>query len=146
MATGIQLLLFTSAILVAATAGNHVGSESRYALIILLARAVAVQNATAGRLAVPDLTTTVLTLTPTGSAADSQLAGGSGADTPPGRLRSVTAMLLGAAIGALLVRKVGPASSLALAAGILAVVRRTVHRAIAVTGGGDRQCSAAESG
>ena len=131
-ATGIQLLLFAGAILVAATAGNHFGSESRYALIILLALAMGIQNATARRLAVPDLTTTVLTLTLTGIAADSQLAGGSGANTPR-RILSVTAMLIGATIGALLLLKVAPAASLVLAAGILALVCFAAHRAITVT-------------
>ncbi|MDX6521618.1 MAG: hypothetical protein QOF08_2223, partial [Gaiellales bacterium] len=89
-----------------------------------------VQNATARRLAVPDLTTTVLTLTLTGIASDSQLAGGSGANTGP-RLVSVAAMLLGAAIGALLVIKVAAVASLALAAGILAIVCLAAHRAAA---------------
>ena len=89
-----------------------------------------VQNATARRLAVPDLTTTVLTLTLTGIAADSQLAGGSGANTGR-RVLSVTAMLLGATIGALLLLKVAPVASLALAAGILAVVCLAAHHAIA---------------
>lgn len=37
-----------------------------------------IQNATARRLAVPELTTTVLTMTLTGIAADSTLAGGAG--------------------------------------------------------------------
>jgi len=37
-----------------------------------------IQNATARKLAVPDMTTTVLTLTITGTAADSSLAGGKG--------------------------------------------------------------------
>ena len=129
-ATGIQLLLFAGAILVATTAGSHLGPQSRYALIILLALAMGVQNATARRLAVPDLTTTVLTLTLTGIAADSRLAGGSGANTPR-RLLSVTAMLLGATIGALLVLKVAPAAALVLAAGILAVVCLAAHRAMA---------------
>src|SRR5690242_13098305 len=64
-ATGIQLLLFAAAALVAAQAGV-IGSQSRYALIVLLALAMGIQNATARRLAVPDLTTTVLTLTLTG--------------------------------------------------------------------------------
>jgi len=89
-----------------------------------------VQNATARRLAVPDLTTTVLTLTLTGIAADSQLAGGSGANTGR-RLISVAAMLLGAVIGALLVLKVAAAASLALAAGILAIVCLVAHRGTA---------------
>lgn len=128
-ATGIQLLLFAGAILVAATSGDNVGSESRYALIILLALAMGVQNATARRLAVPDLTTTVLTLTLTGIAADSQLAGGSGANTGR-RLLSVTAMLLGATIGALLVLHVDPTAALVLAAGILAIVCLAAHHAM----------------
>jgi uncharacterized membrane protein YoaK (UPF0700 family) len=129
-ATGIQFLLFAGAILVATAAGDHLGSQSRYALIVLLALAMGVQNATARRLAVPDLTTTVLTLTLTGIAADSRLAGGSGANTPR-RLLSVTAMLLGATVGALLALKVDPAAALVLAAGILAVVCLAAHRAIA---------------
>ena len=82
-ATGIQLLLFAGAILVAAPAGDHIGSHSRYALIVLLALAMGIQNATARRLAVTDLTTTVLTLTLTGIAADSKLAGGGSRPTRP---------------------------------------------------------------
>ena len=48
----------------------------RYALIVLLGLAIGPQNATARCLGVPDLTTTVLTLTLTGLAADSTLAAG----------------------------------------------------------------------
>jgi uncharacterized membrane protein YoaK (UPF0700 family) len=129
-ATGIQLMLFAVAIIVAALAGDPFGSGGRYALIVLLSLAMGVQNATARRLAVPDLTTTVLTLTLTGIASDSQLAGGSGANTGR-RLVSVAAMLLGAAIGALLVIKVAAVASLALAAGILALVCLAAHRAAA---------------
>src|SRR3989454_5396750 len=47
-----------------------------YALIVLTAVAMGLRNATVRRLAVPDLTTTVLTLTLTGLAADSTPAGG----------------------------------------------------------------------
>ena len=50
----------------------------------------------------PDLTTTVLTLTITGIAADSALAGGSGSKAGR-RLTAVVTMLAGALIGALLV-------------------------------------------
>src|ERR1039458_3343046 len=53
-------------VLVAAVAGQPVPQAARYGLIITLAIAMGVQNATARRLAVPDLTTTVLTLTLTG--------------------------------------------------------------------------------
>jgi len=72
-----------------------------YALICLLGAAMGLQNATVRKLAVPDLTTTVLTLTLVGVSADSQLAGGRGSRAGR-RLVAVAAMLLGALIGALL--------------------------------------------
>ena len=52
------------------------GGARRYVVIGLLAAALGLQNATVRRLAVADVTTTVLTLTLTGLAADSWLAGG----------------------------------------------------------------------
>ena len=52
------------------------GGARRYVVIGLLAAGLGLQNATVRRLAVPDVTTTVLTLTLTGLAADSWLAGG----------------------------------------------------------------------
>jgi uncharacterized membrane protein YoaK (UPF0700 family) len=61
------------------------------------------RNATVRRLAVPDMTTTVLTLTLTGLAADSLLAGGSSPRIAR-RVASVLLMFIGAAVGALLVR------------------------------------------
>ena len=71
----------------------------RYSLIGVLAVAMGIQNAAACKLAVPDLTTTVLTLTITGIAADSVLAGGSGSKSGR-RLLSAVAMLSGALVGA----------------------------------------------
>jgi uncharacterized membrane protein YoaK (UPF0700 family) len=79
------------------------------------------QNATARKLAVPDLTTTVLTLTITGIAADSPLAGATGAHVAR-RLISVAAMLVGALAGALLVLRVHIVYPLVIALVILAVV------------------------
>jgi uncharacterized membrane protein YoaK (UPF0700 family) len=131
-ATAIQLLLVACAVPIAAISGDRIDAGSRYALIVLLALAMGVQNATARRLAVPDLTTTVLTLTLTGIAADSQLGGGTGANTGR-RLLSVAAMLLGATVGAVLVLKVAPVASLVLAAAILALICLAAHRAIATT-------------
>ncbi len=94
------------------------GDPVRYVLIVLLALAMGLQNATARRLAVPDLTTTVLTLTLTGIAADSPLAGG--ANPNPGRRLVATAtMFLGAAIGAVLIFRVGVGAVLALALALL---------------------------
>jgi uncharacterized membrane protein YoaK (UPF0700 family) len=75
----------------------------RYTLIIVLALGMGVQNATARRLAVPDATTTVLTLTLTGLAADSTWAGGTN-PRPWRRVASVLMMFAGALVGAILVR------------------------------------------
>jgi len=75
------------------------------------------RNATVRRLAVPDLTTTVLTLTLAGLGADSSLAGG---DNPrfARRVASVAAMLAGAVAGAILVLSVGVAWPLAVSGAI----------------------------
>jgi hypothetical protein len=72
-------------------------------------------------LAVPDLTTTVLTLTITGTAADSRLAGGPGSRAGR-RLLSAAAMFLGGLIGALLVRGGRSALPLLIATVLLVVV------------------------
>lgn len=97
-------LLFAAAV---AAVGFDIASgepaASLYAVIILTAVAMGLRNATVRRLAVPDMTTTVLTLTLTGIAADSSLAGG--ANTRAGRrVASVVLMFAGAAVGALLLR------------------------------------------
>ena len=127
-ATAGQTVLCAAAIPVAAVAGHHLGAASRYTLIALLALAMGVQNATARRLAVADLTTTVLTLTLTGIAADSRLGGGSGAKTAR-RVLSVAAMLVGAIVGAVLLLQVAPVAPIALVVGILAVVSVAAYRA-----------------
>ena len=74
-----------------------------YAVIALTAVAMGLRNATVQRLAVPDLTTTILTRTLTGIAADSSLAGGENARIGR-RLLSVVVMFAGAVIGTLLLR------------------------------------------
>jgi uncharacterized membrane protein YoaK (UPF0700 family) len=73
-----------------------------YALIVLTAVAMGLRNATVRHLAVPDLTTTVLTLTLTGMAADSTLAGGRNPRLGR-RLAAVLAIFAGSAVGAGLV-------------------------------------------
>jgi hypothetical protein len=73
-------------------------------------------------LAVPDLTTTVLTMTLTGIAADPS--GGIGSGRQIGRrLIAVGAMLGGALVGALLVTHVDIALPLAIAAALLVTTR-----------------------
>ena len=82
------------------------------------------QNAVVRRLAVPDLTTTVLTLSLTGLVADTT--------RPAVRARremSVLAMLAGAVAGGILIRWVGSAAPLLLAATLLVACAVCAHRA-----------------
>jgi uncharacterized membrane protein YoaK (UPF0700 family) len=92
----------------------------RYALIVLLAFAMGLQNAAARHLAIPDLTTTVLTLTLTGLAADSSSAGGNNPRVAR-RLLSTGAMFLGAAVGAFLVLRAGVGAVLVLTMTLLSL-------------------------
>ncbi|MEW2624571.1 YoaK family protein [Streptomyces sp. NPDC048106] len=92
-----------------------------YALIALTAFAMGLRNATVRRLGVPDLTTTVLTMTLTGLAADSRLGNGSGHRSPR-RTASVVAMLGGACLGAWLVLRHGLGIPLLIAAAASAVL------------------------
>jgi uncharacterized membrane protein YoaK (UPF0700 family) len=99
----IQSLFLATSVILAALSGSPVTDGFRYALIVALGTAMGIQNAAARKIAVPDLTTTVLTLTITGIAADSAIAGGPGSKAG-GRLIAVATMLAGALIGAVLVR------------------------------------------
>src|SRR5467141_932785 len=74
-----------------------------FALIALTALAMGTRNAAARKLAIPDLTTTVLTLTITGIGADSSMANGNNPRLAR-RVESVVAMFLGAALGAVILR------------------------------------------
>lgn len=96
------------------------GTDYRYLLIVLLGVAMGTQNATARALAVPDLTTTVLTLTLTGIAADSTLVGGSGSRMGR-RLLSVAAMFVGALAGTVAIVHHQDSLPLLMAAAILAL-------------------------
>ena len=72
-------------------------------IIALLAFAMGIRNATVRRLKIADLTTTVLTMTLTGLAADSHLAEGEGRGGWR-RATAVVSMLVGAVAGGLLVK------------------------------------------
>jgi uncharacterized membrane protein YoaK (UPF0700 family) len=121
-----QAALLAVALLVALAGREPVGGDLRYALIVPMALAMGVQNAAAQRLAVPDLTTTVLTRTLTGLASDATFAGGSGAKLGR-RAVAVAAMLLGALAGALLVRHASIPAALALATALVLAVGIAVH-------------------
>lgn len=97
-----QTLLFGASTVLAALSGSRMSAGYSYSLIVMLGIAMGLQNATARKLAVPDLTTTVLTLTIVGLAVDSRIVGGSGSRAGR-RLIAVVAMLLGALVGGLLV-------------------------------------------
>jgi uncharacterized membrane protein YoaK (UPF0700 family) len=101
----------------------------RYGLIVLLGLAMGLQNAVARFLAIPDLTTTVLTLTLTGLAADSSLAGGNNPRAGR-RLMAIGAMLLGAAVGAFLVLSIGIGAVLALTFTLLSLNAIAAYRVV----------------
>ena len=131
-ATAAAVPLLLVAVLIAAVAGRPVPVGARYAMTAVLAVAMGIQNATARRLAVPDLTTTVLTLTLTGIGADSSLAGGAGGHLVR-RLIAVTAMFAGAFVGVLLLLQVGLVLPLVLAATLAAITALAAHRSASST-------------
>jgi len=98
------LLLLLGALLAARADSDLLGDPPRlYGLIALTGMAMGVRNAVVRKLAERDLTTTVLTLTITGIAADSPLAGGANLGWPR-RALSVGLMFAGAVAGAWLLR------------------------------------------
>jgi len=123
-ALGVEVVLLGVAAIVAAAATVHPKTAAADVLIALMAFAMGVRNATVRRIAVPDLTTTVLTMTLTGLAADSRTAGGSGKGSVR-RLAAALAMLIGAVAGAVLL-KVSLPVPLAVAA-VLALATRLIY-------------------
>jgi uncharacterized membrane protein YoaK (UPF0700 family) len=116
----VEAILFGAAAVT--TAAGRPDSESvRDLLIVMLAAAMGIQNATARRLAVPDLTTTVLTLTITGIAADGRLGAGGDAKVSR-RTLAVVAMFSGALIGSALVLAGSATVGLLLSLGVAAVI------------------------
>jgi len=121
VAAALQTLLLLVATVLAALSGNAMSTGLSSSLIVVLGVAMGLQNATARKLAVPDLTTTVLTLTIVGMAADSRLAGGSGSKAGR-RLIAVLAMFVGALVGSLLIFHVSIVFPLVIALIVLAVI------------------------
>ncbi|MGW0609660.1 YoaK family protein [Streptomyces sp. NPDC002788] len=126
-ATAVQALLVAVTVAAAAVSGGRVTPGVQYTLIVFLGLAMGLQNAVARRLGVPDLTTTVLTLTLTGLAADSTPAGGE-APRPGRRILSVLAMFLGALAGAHLILHGHLVLALVLTLALLAVTSVITHR------------------
>lgn len=88
------------------------------AIVALTAVTMGFRNATIRQLKVPDLTTTVLTMTLTGLAADSSMAGGANPNWQR-RIGGVVAIFAGAVLGAVLVMRAGLSVPLALAGALV---------------------------
>jgi uncharacterized membrane protein YoaK (UPF0700 family) len=120
-AVAMEAALSVAALAITAAGTSLTAAGGRYSLSLLLATAMGLQNAAVRRLGVPDLTTTVLTMTLTGIAADVR---DGGWRKPPlrRRLAAVAAMLGGAVVGAELVIHNGATADLVLVTAILAAV------------------------
>ena len=123
---------------IASTAPSAFNASSvAYIVIVSTALAMGLRNAVVRKLGVPDLTTTVLTLTITGLAADSCLAGGK-ADRSGRRMLSIAAMCIGAAAGAVLLGRFGLAAALGVAAlavaGLSLFLYSSLRRSSALSG------------
>jgi uncharacterized membrane protein YoaK (UPF0700 family) len=142
-AVAAEVVLLAAALVIAAAAGGagathgtlHIASsDSAFgpvaadALSAVLAIAMGIQNAAARALAVPDLTTTVLTMTLTGIGSDAR-SGRRGQVTLVRRVLVVATMLAGGVAGAELVLNVGVVVPLALATGLLALAAGVAARA-----------------
>ncbi|MBL7499111.1 DUF1275 domain-containing protein [Frankia sp. CNm7] len=120
VATAVYAGLLVSCLALAAAV--EVGSgPGRHALVTGLAVAMGLQNATARRLAMPDIPTNVLTTQLTMIAAGSRLASGSGHATRR-RVAAPAVMFSGALVGAATLRAVGVVAPLAIASALAIAV------------------------
>jgi uncharacterized membrane protein YoaK (UPF0700 family) len=117
VATGELALLVVALILLFAV--THPNEVVRDTVAFLLAVAMGGQNAVVRKLAVPDLTTTVLTMTLTGIVADIRT---QGCAVGVRRALAVVCMFAGAVVGAVLVLHVNAATAIAVAVGLMALV------------------------
>lgn len=118
-ATTAELGLLLVASVVALAAGEPFGTAARDLITVLAAVALGIQNAIARSLAVPDATTTVLTMTITGFAADLR---DRNWRVLLRRSLVVLAMLVGGVVGAVIVLHVGASWALLVATALVAVV------------------------
>jgi uncharacterized membrane protein YoaK (UPF0700 family) len=115
----IETVMLGVALIVSIAAGHTLSIAQTDVIAASAAIGLGLQNAVVRRLAVPDLTTTVLTMALTGIAADALAR-----ESRPAVIRraaAVLTMLIGAIIGAQLVIHAGRTSGLAAAVGLVAV-------------------------
>jgi uncharacterized membrane protein YoaK (UPF0700 family) len=115
----VELALVLVSVAISSSTGTPFSNPVKDSVAAVVAIAMGIQNATARRLAVPDLTTTVLTMTITGLAAELR---SRNLAMVVRRLLAIATMLAGAVAGALLDLHVRPAAALGLAAALLALV------------------------
>jgi uncharacterized membrane protein YoaK (UPF0700 family) len=113
-----EFVLLLATLVVTAIAGTPLDNATRDAAAALAALALGMQNAAVRRLAVADLTTTVLTMTLTGIVADVRR---ENAVVTIRRAVAVATMLAGAAAGALLVLHVSVLWAIAVPTALVAV-------------------------
>jgi uncharacterized membrane protein YoaK (UPF0700 family) len=136
----VQLVLFVVALAISVTAGGPLPLARQLVIVAVGAIALGIQNAVVRHLGVPDMTTTVLTMTLTGIGSDLRKR-----DLPTAtrRLIAVLAMLVGAVVGALLVLQLGVTAGLVAVNVMLAVA--LVGTAFAARGAPDWATGAAKA-
>jgi uncharacterized membrane protein YoaK (UPF0700 family) len=132
-AVTVEAVFIGAAAILAATAPTVATGWARYMAISILAFAMGIRNSVVRRLAVPEMNTTVLTMTLTGLAADSSLAGGTNPRMGR-RTGAVLAMFVGALVGAVLYLHRGPGLPLAICA-----VAAAITAVVAYVGGASRE-------
>jgi uncharacterized membrane protein YoaK (UPF0700 family) len=113
----IETVMLAVALGISITGGHVLSSAENDLVAASAAIGLGLQNAVVRRLAVPDLTTTVLTMTLTGIAADVSSHGPSAVR----RVAALAAMLGGAVVGAMVVMHQGRTAGLAAALVLVAV-------------------------
>jgi uncharacterized membrane protein YoaK (UPF0700 family) len=121
----IEAVLVAVSLVIALASAAPAPPGVRYGIIAVLAVGMGIQNSVATRLAVPELTTTVLTKTLTGLASDAR---GNTVLTLR-RIAAVAAMALGALAGALLVLNASVVAALAAALALACIVALAAHLA-----------------
>jgi uncharacterized membrane protein YoaK (UPF0700 family) len=117
----LEVVVTAVAVTIGWTVSDPGTGVSRFVLVALLAGGAGMQSGTARKLAVPDLNTTVLTQTLAGLAFESRLGGGTSSQIGRRGL-TVTAMFLGALIGAVTELHVSRPLGLLIAMVLLMVV------------------------
>lgn len=130
VAVVVETVMLAISLIVSIAGGHHLSSAENDAVAATAAVALGLQNAVVRKLAVPDLTTTVLTMTLTGIAAD--ITAANRGPIIVRRVLAVSAMLVGAIVGAVLVIHVGRSAGLTLA---VALVAATAVAAVGVARG-----------